>query len=92
MAEVTREKLMEILKKRFPLMWMKKSEEFSSDYKDCIWTGEGSYIKKDVPMFDNYGNPKYYELDVHNDLIKFLDKYGWYAESYDSGTYFLAKV
>lgn len=90
---IGRNEMQLMLKKAFPKMWMKNSEDFSSDYNDnAIWTGEGSEGNDGLPLFDYYAeDPKehVYVMGVRKTLHDLLNKHGWYAECYDPGTYFL---
>ena len=92
---ITKEKLMEKLKEKFPLMWMKDGIEFSGDYENSIWTGEGSMIvpkgwHSELEMFDYYESvPNMYVFGVHKELSEFLDQYELFAEAKDPGTYFI---
>lgn len=80
-----KEKLLQLLEKKFPSCWFKDGELFSSNHSKAIWSGEGSRIKN-KPLLDAYTSSKLYTLEVHNDMVKFLDKHGWYPEMYDAGT------
>lgn len=86
--------MMAALKKEFPGMWTKPGEEFSHNHAmdHAIWTGENSFDKEDLPMFDYYAEDpqeNYYVMGVRRPLHEFLEKHGWYAEAHDPGTYFL---
>lgn len=89
----TRDELMVLLKNKFPNIWTKPSEEFNGK-GGAVWTGTDSYIdsNKKIPAFNPFGSNKKYEMDVHVDLVKFLNKYGYYVESYDCGTYFIYSI
>lgn len=76
-----------LLQKKFPKCWFKDGGEFSKSHSGSIWSGEGSEIKG-KPLLDAYTSSKKYTLEVHNDMVDFLDKHGWYPELYDSGTVF----
>jgi hypothetical protein len=86
----TREKLIEALSTKYPKMFLRTSEEFSGS-NGGIWTsGEESLPAKDgFPLFDYYAEGKRYEIGVHTEIYKFLEKHGWYAEWYDCGTLML---
>ena len=88
MATVT--ELIELLNKRFPKAWFKKGKDFSTsgDYDKSVWTGEDSYIGKER-MFDYYSESKKYIFGAHNSLCDFVEKYGYYVECYDAGTFFI---
>lgn len=91
----SRDEMMDLLKKRFPNLSMKKGEKFNDEQRRnrSIWVmAEGSsFVDKDkkVEAF-NVKDPSdnRYELEVHKTLNNFLEKNGWYAESYDAGTFF----
>lgn len=86
---LSREELMKELKKKYPSLWMKDSEDFDKGKtKNAIWTGSESHaVEKDgKPIFDYNANGSKYEFGIHIDLYNFLEKKGWYCEWYDSGT------
>lgn len=85
----SRSRLKNILKRKFPDMWMKDGEDFSSSNAGSIWTGEGSFDNDGIPLFDNFATSPLYELGVHKDLVRVLDKHGWFAEFHDGGTVFI---
>lgn len=87
--ELSMQKKMQTLAKQFPKVWFKQGGEFSPQYEQTIWTGEGSSIG-DAEAFDYYGYGN--TMGVHPELHKALDKQGLYAEFYDAGTVFLYKV
>ena len=87
----SRERLLKILRDKYPDAWFKKGENFDSEYEGSIWTGEGS-MDDGIPLFDVYGPSSLYELGVYKELADLLDKHGWYAEQYDAGTFFLYKI
>ena len=94
MKSITKDKLMKVLSEKFPKMWMKDGAEFDADYKNSIWTGEGSMyhdedLNIDIPIFDHYGSNYHYTLGVLDVLVEVLNEYGLYAEAYDGGTYFI---
>lgn len=88
----TREQLMELLKQKFPKMWMKPGEEFDPAYEGQIWTGENSFDNDGLPLFDYDAISDMWVFGVRADLNEMLEKSGWYAECYDPGTYFFAKA
>jgi hypothetical protein len=103
MKVFTQSELMEALIKRFPDIWIKKGEEFSDEYKNCIWTvAEGETFinkSKDIYAFNVSGSIffdhrviKKYNNEVHNTLHNFLNKRGWYTESYDTATFFFVPI
>src|SRR6185312_12524374 len=99
MKSMSRDKLMKLLEKEFPNMWMKYSEEFNgNDDVEAIWTGEGSYLLDEhhgkVPLFDyNAGftdrQERVYVMGIYKKLRTLLESNGWYSEWYDGGTVFL---
>ena len=68
--------------------------EFGEEYKDGIWfRGSEDYVKADgLSIFDYWAMDgpymSMYVDGVHPKLAKILDKAGWMAEPYDSGTLF----
>lgn len=86
----TREQMMELLKAKYPAMFLRTTEEFDGG-KGGIWTnGEDRLPAKDGhPLFNHYGEGKRYELGVHTEMYKFLEKHGWYGEWHDCGTIML---
>jgi hypothetical protein len=86
----TREKMMELLKAKYPAMFLRTTEEFDGS-KGGIWTsGEDGLPAKDgFNLFNYYGEGKRYELGVHTEIGTFLEKHGWFAEWYDCGTVML---
>jgi hypothetical protein len=61
--------------------------------------GEQSYLKETVedvvcetPLFDYYEEYDIYELGVLVDLARFVEKFGFYWEPHDPGTYILYEV
>lgn len=93
MLQATREQMMQILKQKFPKMWIKLSEQFNGR-EGNIWTGEGSCHndEHETPLFNYYDTKEVlYKMGVHKDLVKTLDKHGWYCEFYDAGTVFITQ-
>lgn len=88
----TQEEMLELLKKKYPKLSLKKSEEFSPNYKNGIWSyGDKELKAKDgFVLIDyyatNHTKKQRYEFGVHIELRSFLEKHGWYAEWYDVGT------
>jgi hypothetical protein len=91
MEDVTMEKKLERLAKKFPRVWFKDGGEFSPDHVGTIWTGEGSYIGDEGQWeaFDYYGYDS--TFGVHPKLAHVLENMGLYAEFYDAGTVFFYK-
>jgi hypothetical protein len=88
----TTTELITLLEKRFPNAWFKEGVEFQNGYEKSVWTGEGSYIgkgEKVIPMFDSYEMGKNYEFGAHIQLCRFVEKYGYFVECYDGGTFFI---
>ena len=83
--KTSKEKLIELLQKKFPDCWFKDGILFSQNYTTAIWSGEGSEIKG-MPLLNAYTSSKKYTMEVHNDMDNFLKKHGWYAVLYDAGT------
>ena len=86
----TREKLIEILKAKYPKLFLKTTEEFNGS-KGGIWSSaEGGVEAKDgFNLFDYYAEDfkeKRYVLGVHKEIGNLLEKHGWYAEWNDAGT------
>lgn len=89
---LTHAELIKLLKVQFPKVWIKDGGEFDSRHKGTLWTGEGSYIETaDGYMIDAFSmhTMSGYIFGVANQLDDFLTTYGWHAEAYDSGTFFL---
>jgi hypothetical protein len=84
----TREKLMKLLADKYNDMFLRTTEEFDGSTSG-IWSSGETYLeaKDGFNLFDYYTeNYKRYEFGVHNELVDFLDKHGWYAEWHDPGT------
>ena len=84
----TREKLMKLLAEKYNGMFLRTTEEFHGGSAG-IWSSGESYLsaKDGFNLFDYYTeNYNRYEFGVHNELVAFLDKHGWYAEWHDPGT------
>ena len=86
----TREQMMELLKAKYPNMFLRTTEEFDG-CKDGIWTsGEESPSAKDgFPLFNYYAEGNRYDLGVHTEIYDFLEGHGWYGEWHDCGTIML---
>jgi len=89
----TRQKMEKILKKQFPNMWVKDSEDWNAGIKGGLWTGEGSTFKNsdgvEVDCFAYWSSNDNYEMGVHVELMKVLRDNGWWAENQDAGTVLL---
>ena len=82
---LTKEELLDRLKRRFPKCWFKDGTLFSNNYSTAIWSGSDGTIRG-KKMIDPYATSKLYILEVHYQLNNFLERHGWYAEMYDAGT------
>jgi len=85
----TVEELIELLKVKFPLAWFKHGEGFSRDMDTAVWTGEGSYVREDVQMFDYNAMGSDYQFGAHIELCEFVEEHGYFVECYDAGTFFI---
>lgn len=88
-----RQKLMDILKAKYPRMFLRTTEEFNGG-GNGIWTsGEDDLEAKDGYTLFNYYSQDYkevrYQLGVHKEIRDLLTQHGWWAEWYDSGTVML---
>ena len=94
-AELSREDMMAALKSKFGLSHVDTTENFFQDPNEGvggIWVGgeNGETASDGKELFDYYSTDYgKYEFGVHNELNKFLEKNGWYAETYDPGTYMI---
>jgi hypothetical protein len=90
----SREKLMGLLEKKYPNMFLRTTEEFNGN-KGGIWTsGEESPSCKDgLEMFDYWTeNHTKYNLGVHKEIYDYLEKHGWYCQWYDCGTMMIYEI
>lgn len=85
----TTAELIELLKVKFPLAWFKEGKDFGADYSTAVWTGEGSYVRENVQMFDYNAMGADYQFGAHVDLCRFVEGHGYYVECYDAGTFFI---
>jgi hypothetical protein len=84
--------MIQLLKKRFPFAWFKDGAEFSTEFKDTIWCGEGAKTgkyKKREQMFNYYNRTKKYKQGAHIELHNFIKKHNYELFQYDGGTFFL---
>jgi hypothetical protein len=85
-----REKLLEILEKKYPKMFLRTTEEFNGNSGGIWSSGEDGLLAKDgFPMFEYYAedyNEKRYVFGVHKEIRELLEKNGWFAEWNDPGT------
>ncbi len=87
-------KLIEILKKRFPNEFFKPSSEFRNDNTNGVWCGAepGAIMSDGFPAFDYYAEDYRevrYVLGVHKEMVALLEEHGYYAEFHDAGTVML---
>ena len=83
----TREEMLAKINKAYPKLFTKTTEEFDGG-KGGIWSsGESGVTAKDgYRLFNYYAEGNKYDIGVHNEIGKLLEKNGWYAEWYDCGT------
>ena len=70
----------------------KEGEGFSADYNGSIWTGEGTYTKDDMQVFNYFSEDyeeKTYVMGVYKPFRKIVEDAGWMIECHDAGTYFI---
>lgn len=91
MANKSQKQMIALVNKKYPQMNAVPYSDFSGDDDDGngIWfRQEGEYID-DMPVHNCYNNDLTGEI-YHFNTLKvfedFLNKNGWYSESYDSGT------
>ncbi len=87
---ITREKLIAKLKKAYPNMFLKTTEEFDGS-EGGIWTSgeESPDDRTGLPLFDYYAESESYEFGVRTHFVNFLERQGWFAEWHDAGTMML---
>ena len=87
---LTRDEMMNTMRTKYGLNFVKKSEEFDGE-KDGIWLGGTDPLMPNAKdaMFNYYHGGSKYPQGVHKDLAKFLDKCGWYSQFADPGTVML---
>ena len=85
-----REKLMEILKAKYPEMFMRTTEEFNGSQGGIWSSGEDGLPAEDgMPLFEYYAQDpqeRRYIFGVHKEIYNFLEEHGWFAEWNDPGT------
>ena len=83
----SREEMMQLIKAKYPKLFIKTTEEFNHS-EGGIWSSsENSILAKDGhKLLNYYGEGSCYEFGVHKELNNLLEKNGWYGEWYDSGT------
>jgi hypothetical protein len=83
----TRDQMIAKLNEAYPKLFTKTTEEFDGSQGGIWSSGESGVTAKDNHrLFDYYGEGKRYDLGVHTEIGKLLEKNGWYAEWYDCGT------
>ncbi len=92
-----RDELMNILREKYPKMFMKPTEEFRAGYDGGIWSsGEDGLPAKDgFPLFEYYAEDfqeKRYIIGVHKEIYNLLEEHGWFAEWNDPGTIMFWKI
>lgn len=87
---ISREKLIAKLKRAYPNMFLRTTEEFDG-CEGGIWTSgeESPEDKSGLPLFSYYAEGCSYELGVRTHFVTFLERQGWYAEWHDAGTIML---
>lgn len=90
MRKLTREQLINKLKKAYPNMMLRTTEEFNNN-KGGIWTsGEESPLDRHgLPLFDYWvvdSSEEKYIFGVRRHFHDFLERNGWFCEWYDAGT------
>ena len=90
---MTRTNLMKSLKKRFPKMFLKTTEEFGIT-KGGIWTSGEDFYKdeKGNVLFDYYDLYGDFIFGVNKSFAKWLEKRGWFCEWFDPGTIMIWKI
>ena len=88
--ETSRAKMMELLRAKYPNMFLRTTEEFDGG-KNGIWSsGEDGIKAKDGFTLFNYYAEDYrevrYVFGVHKEIGNLLEKNGWYTEWHDCGT------
>jgi hypothetical protein len=87
----TRDDVIQKLNEKYPKLTLDTSEAFNQS-NGGIWvkgTENGITAKDGKKLFNYYAEQKIYELGVHNEINKFVEKLGWYFEWYDCGTIFI---
>lgn len=87
---MTRSNLMKSLKKRFPKMFLRTTEDFGNG-KGGVWTSgeDGLEDENGNLLFDYYqefGGERLYISGVYRPFANWLEKRGWFCEWYDPGT------
>jgi hypothetical protein len=91
--ELNREHLIDLLKKKFPSIYLRTTEEFfgaNDEGLNGIWccSAEDAELKwKRKRLFHYYNEfPTQYENGVYKGFAFLLDINGWYAQWHDAGT------
>jgi len=82
------EKFKAEFKTTFPDAWCSVGD-FYGDNTTVLWSGEDCYDANSMPLFDYYETCGY---DIHPELVKMAEKYGYYFECYDAGTYIATEI
>ena len=91
---LTRDELIEVLKKAYPNMFLRTTEEFDG-HEGGIWSSgeDGIEASDGFALFDYWSeNHDRYEIGVHNEIMTLLGDNGWFAEWYDGGTIMFYKI
>ena len=67
----------------FPKAWVRVGD-FNGDGTEVLWSGEDNFDDVGMPLFDYYEDAGY---DIHPKLVALAEKFGYYFEAYDAGTY-----
>ena len=84
------------LRATFPLLWTKPLRDFGVAYRqrEGVWTGGcGTVMPDRLPIFASVAiaEPEYNGC-VHRGFEDWLDRRGWYVETYDGETHHLLPV
>jgi hypothetical protein len=84
---ISRDALMAKLRKAYPSMFLRTTEEFSGSVGG-IWTsGEDSpEDRTGLPLFNYYGREGTYDIGVRPHFNNFVQRNGWWCEWHDAGT------
>ena len=85
-----RNKMIDIIRAKYPKLFLKTTEEFDGS-ENGIWSsGEnGDQATDERPLFDYYAqdyNEEIYIFGVHKEIRELLEEHGWFAEWHDAGT------
>jgi hypothetical protein len=93
-----RNKLMELLKVKYPTLFISTTEAFNGTDGGVWLSGESGVTDKGgMKLFDYYASYRLdprgsYKNGVRYHLANFLEKHGWQAEWNDPGTIMLWKI